>query len=80
MPFRPAMFYSEAESQYHRLLPSNSLLRVKVGDEAEVVFDGVPGRVFPARVKQVTPVVPQGAYQAGNAMQSISFDGRNGIS
>ena len=80
MPFRPAMFFIPKQSR--NIIASfrqNSLLRVKVGDEAEVVFDGVPGRVFPARVKQVTPVVPQGAYQASNAMQSISFDGRNGV-
>lgn len=80
MPFRPAMFF--IPKQTRNIVASfrqNSLLRVKVGDEAEVVFNGVPGRVFPARVKQVTPVVPQGAYQASNMMQSLNFDGRNGI-
>ena len=57
----------------------NSLQRVKVGDEAEVSFTGVPGSIFKARVKQVIPVVPQGAYQAGNTLQTVSFDNRNGV-
>lgn len=80
MPFRPAMFFIPQQSR--NILASfrqNSLLRVKVGDEAEVVFNGIPGKVFPARVKQVLPVIPEGAYQSANTMQSISFDGRNGV-
>ncbi len=65
MPLRPAMFFVPKQSR--NIMASfrqNSLLRVKVGDEAEVVFNGIPGQVFPARVKQVLPVIPEGAYQA----------------
>ncbi len=80
MPFRPAMFF--IPEQGRRVIASfrqNSLLRVKAGDEAEVVFTGVPGTVFQGKVKQVLPVVPEGVYQAQFALQTITFDGRNGI-
>ena len=80
MPFRPALFF--IPKQDRTIVASfrqNSLQRVKVGDEAEVSFTGVPGSIFKARVKQVIPVVPQGAYQAGNTLQTVSFDNRNGV-
>ena len=50
MPFRPAMFFISQQSR--NILASfrqNSLLRVKVGDEAEVVFNGIPGKVLVLR-------------------------------
>ncbi|GAA4499899.1 HlyD family secretion protein [Pseudaeromonas paramecii] len=80
MPFRPAMFF--IPDQGRRVVASfrqNSLLRVKAGDEAEVVFTGVPGTVFKGKVRQVMPVVPEGVYHTQFALQTISFDGRNGI-
>ncbi len=80
MPFRPAMFF--IPKQGRSIVASfrqNSLLRVSVGDDAEVAFTGIPGTIFHGKVRQVMPVVPQGAYQTQNALQSISFDARNGI-
>lgn len=80
MPFRPAMFFIPKEER--TIIASfrqNALLRVKVGDEAEVAFTGVPGTIFHGKIKQVIPVVPQGAYQAQNTLQTVSFDARNGV-
>jgi multidrug resistance efflux pump len=80
MPFRPAMFFIPKEDRtIVASFRQNSLQRVKPGDEAEVSFTGIPGTIFKAKVKQVIPVVPQGAYQVQNALQTVSFDGRNGI-
>ncbi len=80
MPFRPAMFFiPKQDKDIVASFRQNSLLRVKAGDEAEVAFTAIPGTIIKAKVKLVLPVVPQGAYQAGNTMQTVSFDGRSGV-
>ena len=42
----------------------NSLQRVRTGDEAEVAFDAVPGRVFQGKVKIVLDAIAAGQIQA----------------
>lgn len=80
MPFRPAMFFIPKQGRsVMASFRQNSLLRVKAGDEAEVVFTGIPGTVFHGKVKQVLPAIPEGVYQAQTQLQTISFDRRNGI-
>lgn len=80
MPFRPAMFFIPKQGRsVVASFRQNSLLRVKAGDEAEVVFTGIPGTVFHGKVKQVLPAIPEGVYQAQTQLQTISFDRRNGI-
>ena len=47
----------------------NSQLRLTLGDDAEIAFDGLPGQVFKARVKMVLPVIAEGQLQpSGNLM------------
>lgn len=41
----------------------NSLLRLRAGDEAEVAFDGYPGRIFPGKVERVLPVIGEGQLE-----------------
>jgi multidrug resistance efflux pump len=41
----------------------NALQRVKAGDEAEVAFDAVPGRVFKGKVRQVIDAIATGQLQ-----------------
>lgn len=80
MPFRPSLFF--IPKQDRGIIASfrqNSLQRVKAGDEAEVSFTGIPGTIFKAKVKQVIPVVPEGAYQTQGALQTVTFDNRNGV-
>ncbi len=80
MPFRPAMFFIPKQGRsVMASFRQNSLLRVKAGDEAEVVFTGIPGTVFHGKVTQVLPAIPEGVYQAQTQLQTISFDRRNGI-
>ena len=51
----------------------NSQLRLSVGDEAEIAFDGIPGEVFEAKVKMVLPVIAGGQVQPGGNL--IGFTG-----
>src|SRR5262245_53924553 len=51
---RPAMVFVNTEKRDQELgaaFRQNSLQRVKSGDEAEVAFDAVPGRVFKGKVR-----------------------------
>lgn len=80
MPFRPSLFFiPKQDRSIVASFRQNSLQRVKAGDEAEVSFTGIPGTIFKAKVKQVIPVVPEGAYQTQGALQTVTFDNRNGV-
>ena len=80
MPFRPSLFFIPKQDRgIVASFRQNSLQRVKAGDEAEVSFTGIPGTIFKAKVKQVIPVIPQGAYQTQGALQTVTFDNRSGV-
>lgn len=70
MPLRPAMvFVPQEEYAYVAWMRQNSQLRLTEGDEAEIAFDGLPGQVFTAKVKQVLPVIAEGQVQpSGNLL------------
>lgn len=69
LPLRPVMVFINGED---RMLAAafiqNSLQRVTVGDEAEVAFKAVPGKIFKARVQDVINVMAQGQLQPGGAL------------
>ncbi|VTO25265.1 tripartite multidrug resistance system membrane fusion protein [Klebsiella pneumoniae] len=50
----------------------NSLLRLEKGDDAEAVFNALPGQVFHGKLVSILPVVPGGTYQAQGALQSLT--------
>ncbi len=73
LPLRPAMVFVPAESQYVvAWMRQNSQLRLLNGEDAEVAFDGVPGRVFTAKVERVLPLIGEGELQAGGSMIAFS--------
>lgn len=64
LPLRPVMVFVHAEDQ--RLVAAfqqNALQRIAVGDQAEVAYDAIPGRVFKGEVRQIIDVVSQGQLQ-----------------
>jgi multidrug resistance efflux pump len=82
---RPGMFVGETaalpvmifvnDTQKDRALAAafqqNALQRVKAGDEAEVLFKGIPGRVFKARVRLVIDAIAAGQLQVTGALMQI---------
>ena len=49
------------------------MLRLTVGDKAEVAFDGVPGKVFSGEVALVFPAISEGQVQpSGNLISPLS--------
>jgi multidrug resistance efflux pump len=72
MPLRPVMVFIHHDD---RTLAAgflqNALQRVREGDEAEVAFDGVPGRIFKGRVRRVIDAIASGQIQAAGTLQDM---------
>jgi multidrug resistance efflux pump len=70
-PLRPVMVFVNTAPGDRPLVGAfqqNYLQRVKAGDEAEVAFDAVPGRVFKAKVGRVLDAIGAGQVQATGAL------------
>ena len=77
MPLRPAMVFVQKESfSYIGWYRQNSAMRLKVGFEAEVAFDALPGKVFTGEVINVLPVIAEGEVQANGTMIRLGLSGR----
>ena len=65
LPLRPVMVFVSGEDHFLvGWFRQNSLLRLETGSEAEVAFDGVPGKVFSGEVQVVVPALAEGQVQA----------------
>ncbi|MBM5456583.1 HlyD family secretion protein [Pseudomonas sp. P66] len=69
LPLRPSMVFIPQEGQYFAAwMRQNSLLRLVAGDEAEVAFDGIPGKVFKGQVTNVITVIAEGQVQPSGTL------------
>ena len=74
LPLRPSMIFIPDEGQYFAAwMRQNSLLRLNVGDAAEIAFDGIPGRVFEGQITSVISVIGEGQIQPSGTL--ISYTG-----
>jgi multidrug resistance efflux pump len=72
MPLRPVMVFVHDEGHYHvAWFRQNSMMRMSVGDEAEVAFDGIPGKVFSGVVVVVVPAIAEGQVQASGTLMNL---------
>jgi multidrug resistance efflux pump len=68
-PSTPTMVFIHSDANVLKAsFPQNVLQRLNVGEEAEIVFDGIPGRVFAGKVTLVSDAIAQGQVQAGGAL------------
>jgi multidrug resistance efflux pump len=73
-PLRPVMVFVNQGSRDRILVAAfqqNALQRVKSGDDAEIAFTGVPGRVFKGKVSQVLDAIAAGQFQATGVLQDF---------
>jgi multidrug resistance efflux pump len=78
-PFRPAMVFVNVDDRALAAgFQQNALLRVKPGDEAEIAFDGAPGRIFKGKVRNVLEVISSGQIQASGALQEMAERSQEG--
>jgi multidrug resistance efflux pump len=73
-PLRPVMSFVH-DGPNDRIMAAafqqNSLQRVRGGDDAEILFEGVPGRVFKAKVRYVLDAIAAGQFQATGSLQDF---------
>jgi len=68
-PLTPAIvFIHTTDNLFAASFPQTALQRVRAGDEAEIAFDGIPGRVFKGRVRLAADAIAQGQVKAGGAL------------
>jgi multidrug resistance efflux pump len=74
LPARPAMVFvntGERDKALSAAFQQNALQRVKAGDDAEISFDAVPGRVFKGKVRIVLDAIAAGQFQASGVLQDF---------
>jgi multidrug resistance efflux pump len=75
VPLRPAMVFVNTDihdSELAAAFQQNSLQRVRAGDEAEIAFDAVPGRVFRGKVRMLVDAIAAGQLQASGSLLDVS--------
>ncbi|MEN8137460.1 MAG: efflux RND transporter periplasmic adaptor subunit [Bacteroidota bacterium] len=70
-PLRPLMSFAHNERFVVGAFPQNPAQRLKIGDEAEVIFDAIPGRVFTGEVVRIGEVISQGELQAFGTLNNF---------
>ncbi|HZP10233.1 HlyD family secretion protein [Methyloceanibacter sp.] len=78
-PLRPAMVFVHSDDQQLAAgFQQNSLQRVRSGDDAEVAFDAIPGKVFKGKVRYVIDAIATGQLQTTGALQDMGLAGPGG--
>lgn len=73
LPLRPVMAFIPTEKRvFAGLFWQNSLLKMKVGSEAEVILDSVPGHVFKGKLIQLLPAMSEGEFQVNGQLISAN--------
>jgi hypothetical protein len=63
-PSKPVLVFIHDEDRvFAAAFQQNALQRVRIGDETEIAFDAVPGRIFRGRIAAVSDAVAQGQLQ-----------------
>jgi multidrug resistance efflux pump len=71
-PLRPVMVFVHKDDQKLAAgFQQEALQRIRTGDEAEVAFDAIPGRVFKAKVQHVIDAIALGQLQATGTLQDM---------
>jgi hypothetical protein len=74
-PIRPVMVFVHKDDQELAAgFQQNALQRVRAGDEAEIAFDGLPGRILKGKVKYVLHAIATGQFQATGVLQDLGAD------
>jgi multidrug resistance efflux pump len=79
-PLRPVMVFvnrGRRDDVLAAAFQQNSLQRVKSGDDAEISFTAVPGRVFKGKVVQVLEAIAAGQFQATGTLFDFAVQTHN---
>jgi len=73
LPMAPVMTFINSDTEmFIAGFSQEPMQNIKVGNEAEVIYPGIPGRVFQAKVAQILPALAEGELSAKRDMFSLS--------
>lgn len=79
LPLRPVMVFVHSDDrQLAAGFRQNALQRVRVGDEAEIAFDGIPGQIFKGTVRSVLDAIAVGQIQPSGALLDMGAKSEGG--
>ena len=72
-PISPVMTFINSDTEtFIAGFSQEPMQNIKIGNEAEVIYPGIPGRVFKAKVAQLLPALAEGELSAKKDMFSLS--------
>lgn len=79
LPLKPVMVFVHSDKLvFAATFKQNALQAIDEGDEAEIAFPAIPGRVFKGHVIQVLPMLGEGQLQASGTLLQFSLPQRPG--
>ncbi len=73
LPMAPVMTFINADTEmFIGWFSQEPMQNIHVGNEAEVIYPGIPGRVFKAKVAQLLPALAEGELSSRKDMFSLS--------
>ena len=80
VPIFPIMTFVNDDSEvFIAGFSQEPMQNIKVGNQAEVIFAGIPGRVFQAKVDKILPALAEGEFSPNKHMYSFSHDLPEGL-
>lgn len=80
LPIMPVMTFVNDDSEvFIAGFSQEPMQNIKVGNQAEVIFPGIPGRVFQAKVDKILPALAEGELSPNKNMYSLSYDLPEGL-
>ncbi|MCI0742510.1 MAG: HlyD family secretion protein [Gemmataceae bacterium] len=79
LPLRPVMvFVHNDNTPFIASFPQNCIHSIESGNEAEIAFDSIPGKVFRGKVKAMLPAMAQGQLSPTGSLIDFSIPWRSG--
>ena len=80
VPLMPVMTFVNYDSEvFIAGFKQEPMQNIKVGNEAEVIFPGIPGRVFQAKVSKILPALAEGELSPSKNMYAFAPDLPEGL-
>lgn len=80
LPLMPVMTFVHSDKPVFTAgFSQQPMQNIKVGNEAEVLFPGIPGRVFTAKVTQILPALGEGQVAPNAAMVKLGMNHPEGL-
>jgi multidrug resistance efflux pump len=71
-PLKPLMSFVSTDKKYIiAALPQNPMQRIAIGNEAEIIFDAVPGEIIKGEIINIGEVIVQGELQASGTLYNF---------